>query len=148
MKLFVVTLLFLAGSMLSGGNATAQNSADEQHYVSLVQLITTPERFNGKKVVVTGFLELRHEESLLYLHEEDNAHGILENAIGVSTNRQIRNDKEILNLKYVRIVGYFRASDRQKSPFHSGTIGNIENCRLWSDPAHPMRERIKEMLGK
>jgi hypothetical protein len=149
MKPIVVALLLITASALPCCNATTQSNPDnDQSYVSLVQLISTPERFNGKRIVVTGFLQLGSEQNLLYLHEQDSAHGILENAVLVNTNGQVRKGKEQLNMKYVRIVGFFRTADRQRSPFNSGTIGNIESCRFWSDPAHPMRERIKEMLNK
>ena len=149
MKPIVVTLLLIAASVLPCCNATTQTNSDsDQSYVSLVQLITTPERFSGKRVVVTGFLELGHEQNLLYLHEQDSAHGILENAVLVNTSGQMRKDKDQLNMKYVRIVGFFRIADRRRSPFNSGTLGNIESCQFWSDPAHPMSERIKEMMGK
>jgi len=48
---------------------------------SLVRLITTPERFDGKRVVVVGRLVSEFEEEALYLSDDDARMGLRENAV-------------------------------------------------------------------
>ena len=48
----------------------------------MIQLIATPERFDGQRLQVTGYFGgIQFEESALYLHEEDYKHGITKNAL-------------------------------------------------------------------
>lgn len=55
MKPIVVALLLIAANVLPCCNTTSQTSPEDQSYVSLVQLISTPERFNGKRIVLPDF---------------------------------------------------------------------------------------------
>lgn len=50
--------------------------ADEFQDVSVIQLISTPELFNGKDVRVIGFLHLEFEGDAVYVHRDDFDHAI------------------------------------------------------------------------
>lgn len=65
----LVFLTFLGCACLTVNvNVTAQRiTANGYEIVSIVQLITTPERFHSKKVSITGFLTLDFEVSKLCL---------------------------------------------------------------------------------
>lgn len=144
----ILISLILGSTLLVNYPSHAQTvSPEKRTYVSMLQLIATPEKFDGKQVVVTGFLQLGHEADLLYVHQEDQKHGILENAIEVEATEEMGKNKAKLNMKYVRLLGVFKAPDKRKSPFLGGMIANIENCDLWSDPEHPMSIKLKELVG-
>ena len=51
--------------------------------VSILQLLATPEKFDGKLVRVIGFLCLAFEGDAVYLHREDFDHGLTQNALWV-----------------------------------------------------------------
>jgi hypothetical protein len=112
----------------------------------MLQLIATPEQFNGKLISVIGFLTMEHEGDRLFVHQEDAVHAILNNAIQVERTKQMFADREKLDLKYVKLIGTFQARDGQKIPFFSGAIV-VKSCDLWSDPAHPISQRIREIPG-
>ena len=52
--------------------------------VSLMQLIVTPEKYDGQKVTTIGYLHLEFENYAVYMHEEDVRHSILLNRIRIS----------------------------------------------------------------
>jgi hypothetical protein len=112
--LCVLALLILQGFQTV--DLTAQ-TAQKLLYPSLLQLIVNPDQFEGKEISVIGFLSMGREGDLLYFHEEDENHVILQNAIQVHETAQMHRDAEKLNLKYVKLSGIFRISDRGKIPF-------------------------------
>lgn len=101
--------------------------------VSVIQLIATPERFDGKQVVVIGYLKLGEWPSLA-LHEVDVTHSILANTIDIDPTSEMMAHHASLTGKYVEVVGIFRMGPRH------GRITSIKNCKVWSDPAHPFSE--------
>jgi hypothetical protein len=116
--------------------------------VSMIQLIATPDKYDGKIVAVTGFLNLQYEGDAIYLHREDYRNDILENSFGVDTTEDMRKNKETLQQKYVRIVGAFHAGQGLRYKSFLGRITNIEACSVVSDPDHPLVDKIREMREK
>lgn len=112
--------------------------------VSMVQLIATPERFDGRLISVRGFLTLGREHDRLSAYEADAVH-FLSNAVDVERTEKMNADAAFLNRKYVVIVGVFRQADKQQ--LHIGTITKITRCQFWSDPAKPISLRLKEIPG-
>lgn len=51
----------------------------EPQRVSIVSLIASPDRYEGKAVVVTGFFRVDFEHSAIYLNEDDGKHSIRPN---------------------------------------------------------------------
>jgi hypothetical protein len=49
----------------------ASNASDQPKAVSIVQLVATPERYEGLLVQVKGVAHFEFEERALYLHRED-----------------------------------------------------------------------------
>lgn len=113
--------------------------------VSIIQLIATPERFDGKLVSVTGFLRLEHEAYLLYLNKNDYENVLIENALWVDATEEMGKDKKNLELKYVRIIGTFRSGHEKRNLYSPGGITEIQQCQFWSDPSNPLEDRIKGM---
>lgn len=113
--------------------------------MNVVQLIATPEKFDGKLISVIGFLRLDHEGYLLYLGKEDYDNAVLANALWVDATEKMGKNREKLELKYVKIVGTFRAGHEKRNLFSPGGITDIRNCQFWSDPAHPLEGQIKIM---
>src|SRR5437870_2929981 len=71
--------------------------------VSMVQLIATPEKFDGRFVHVFGFLNLEFEGDALYLHREDFVHGLDRNAVWVNQTEAMERARNKLNRHYVLI---------------------------------------------
>jgi hypothetical protein len=117
--LSAVTIMLLA-ALSAAPVSRAQNES-----VSIVQLIATPEKYNGKVVQVAGFLRLEFEGDTIYLHEDDYNHGIHKNGLWVVRNAKIDEKASKLNMHYVVLEGTFDASNQGHLGLNSGSITNI-----------------------
>jgi hypothetical protein len=136
LRFFIVGLAFL----WTAPTFLAQNQPIP---VSLVQLIATAEKFDGKMVTVRGYLEsvgARHDISahLLYLSRED-AENRLDNAVAVVASEQMRRDEEKINHMYVTLTGMSRTV-RTSNGSSASTIKDVQSCTVWSDPKRPIGE--------
>jgi hypothetical protein len=128
-------LLIVALAVCFVGQATAQST----ELVSMVQLIASPEKFDGKVVQVVGFLRLEHEGDVLYLHEDDYRHRIRKNGLWVARNKIIADNINRLNMNYVLLVGTFNAGNKGHMSLNSGAITDIVNAEVWS----PSKEKTE-----
>jgi hypothetical protein len=99
--------------------------------VSLIQLIASPEKYDGKRVGVIGFLRLEFEGDKLYLHEDDYRFDINENGIWLGITKKQRQDLEDRNMHYAFVVGTFKAGNGQITGHANGTIVNITVVEVW-----------------
>jgi hypothetical protein len=125
-------LLLLLGSVIRTACDTPSSNVE---VVSLVQLIATPEKYDGKTVLVIGFLRLEFEGNALYLHAEDYQHSITQNSVWVVRNAIINGQGDALNMHYVMLGGTFDAEHKGHMGLSSGSLTNIKVAELW--PPHP-----------
>ena len=78
-------------------------------YLSLVQLVANPEKYDGRLVCVAGYFDLEYEAATLYLHEEDAHNGLDENGIWLDVHGIKGDQIRPMNNKYVWMLGRFRA---------------------------------------
>lgn len=117
--------------------------------VSMIQLIATPEKFDGKLINVVGFLGLG-ERPTLYMYREDGEHALISNSAWVDPSAEMRRNGEELEGMYVRIVGVFRAGQSGHNyPTYdselSGGISDIKSCTVWSDPERPITHKYDNL---
>jgi hypothetical protein len=101
--------------------------------VSIVQLIATPEKYDGKVVLVGGFLRLEFEGDAIYLHEDDYRHGIYANALWVNVDAKTAENSDKLNLHYAFVEGTFDASRHGHGGLFTGTMNKITYARIAPD---------------
>src|SRR5215471_15964166 len=92
-----VRLSIFALTMCFAGQASTKSA----ELVSMVQLIASPEKFDGKVVQVIGFLRLEFEGDVLYLHADDYKNRINKNGLWVSRNKTMTDSADQLNMHYV-----------------------------------------------
>jgi hypothetical protein len=126
---FVTLLLFLCAS--GTGLASPQVRSVEQ--VSLLQLIVTPERYDGKTVLVEGFLHLEFEGNVLCLSENDYIHRLSKNGLWVRRNSMINENLGKLNSRYVVIKGTFDAGNKGHMSMNSGSLKDISVADTWPE---------------
>ena len=113
---------------------------EEPLEVSLIQLIATPERFDGKLVQVWGFLDF-DERSFLFLHKEDHDNAMFSNAIWFDPDPRACGNFTEIDQSYVGLIGVFRMRHNFGIP---GGITELRKCRLLSRPSHPVNQKEKE----
>ncbi|HPA71606.1 MAG TPA: hypothetical protein PKY31_05015 [Spirochaetota bacterium] len=94
--------------------------------VSIIQLIANPALYHGKKVIVSGFLNIEFEGTAIYLHRDDCTFSQYSNGLWCSIN-ETRYGK--YNKRYVVMEGVFNREMKGHLGLWSGSIENIE--RVW-----------------
>ena len=100
--------------------------------VSIVQLLATPEKYDGKLVRVIGVGNLEFEGDYLSLNKEDYAYSA-GNSIWIELGEKAisYNEAKEYNGKYVIVEGFFDKNDRGHLAMFCGSIKNISRYQLW-----------------
>jgi hypothetical protein len=142
-----MTRFLMASAMMwSLALAVSAPSSPEVPYVSLIQIIATPEKFDGKRLVVFGLMDFEREADLLFPSKDKYDNVILTDTLWIEPTEEMGKSKSMLNLKYVRIDGVFHAGPRGRFRFAVGGIDNIHSCTPWSNPNNPGRENLDELF--
>ena len=128
MKGLLFTLMYF---WVIGGNiAYAElipSASTEVVDLSIINLITTPERYNGKLVRIIGYVELQFEGTSIYLSKYANASA--KNGLWLDSV-----DPKIwpkYNKKYCLIEGTFNSNNQGHMGMWSGAIENIQRFEVW-----------------
>lgn len=142
-KLFVGFYLSLINPSCNtspSNSKPASNPAVTYEPVSIIRLISTPEKYDRKKVLIKGFLNLEYENDVVYLHREDYENNIGENSIGIIIKGEERSSPQYqkLNHKYVFVEGIFD-KDQQGMLGFRGAIDSISrlNVEFNTQPNRP-----------
>jgi hypothetical protein len=109
--------------------------------VGLVELLATPQRYDGKLVSVRAYLLVSggHHDIAAYflcLNRED-AENQLGNDILVVPDEQMQRNREKFDRMYVAITGSVSVR-RAANGAAVVEIRDVKECRVWSDPRHPI----------
>jgi hypothetical protein len=99
----------------------------------LLQLIATPEAFDGMYVRVCGFVRIEHEGTAVYLHREDWEHALTKNGLWLVANDATpegSKEAQVQN-RYALIEGRFSATRKGHLSLWSGSIENITRMEPW-----------------
>ena len=127
----IITLFTVACQNTSNINHSATidtNTIDTSQIecTSLINLIATPKRFNGRKVRVTGYLHLEFEDCVLCLNKEDYTHSINKNAVWADIKTKVNLRKlHKFSDHYVVMEGIFNSTMKGNEALNSGAIQNI-----------------------
>ncbi|GHS96382.1 hypothetical protein FACS189421_01380 [Bacteroidia bacterium] len=102
---------------------------------SLIQLIATPEKYDGKMIQIIGYLHLEFEGNAIYLHKEDFENSITENGFWVNFSEKVTQRANIMDYsdRYVIIIGTFKMNDKGHLDLFGGTIDDIVRLGSWGD---------------
>lgn len=103
--------------------------------VSLINLIATPEQYDGKLVRVIGVGNVKFESNGLYLSRDDYKKAITKNAVWLALDEELlETTYEKLkksNGKYVLVEGIFNSKKKGHFGRYSGTIDTITRYEFW-----------------
>ena len=99
-------------------------------HVSLINLIATPEKYQGKWVMVEGVCNFEFEGYALYLSQEDRKHGLVKNALWASWDTLGVDTYDLafafkFHGRHVLVEGYFDARNHGHVGLFSGAITNV-----------------------
>jgi hypothetical protein len=114
-------------------DTTAKSIVSPKLYeeVSIISLLATPDKYNGRAVRIIGYLNMEYENDAIYFHEEDYLHKISKNCIGVEIHKQDRqlSHYQSCNKKYVFVEGIFDMNRKNTGSFDCSII-NIKRLEV------------------
>ena len=138
-SIVTVLLLIMIGAqhyekaLINFGYQEGTNPANQYAIdVTMVQLLATPEKYDGKLVRVIGVGNLEFEGNYLSLNKEDHAYGS-GNSIWIELGDRAISYEEAkeYNGKYVIVEGFFDKDDRGHFDMFCGSIKDINRYQLW-----------------
>ncbi|HYJ05111.1 MAG TPA: hypothetical protein VEX43_08255 [Chthoniobacterales bacterium] len=138
--MIAAALAVAALSTITRGGRAAELAED----VSMVQLIATPEKFDGKFIRVSGFLNLEFEGDSLYLHRDDLFQGLVRNGVWVDRTEAMERERKKLNKHYVMIEGIFSAQHHGHMGLFGGAITNITRV----EPSVPEQRHYEDLTHR
>ena len=118
MKHLLAFLLFLSGLAYSADRCIDRSLCS----VTIVHLISNPELYDKKEVIVRGYFVYDEEQSNLYLDSEKARHGLSEYSLSLDLSEI---ETQLLSQRagdYVLIQGVFNQSDRGLGVPTAGTV--------------------------
>lgn len=131
-KVRIRACIFLAAGLiiLPGCSQTGPEKASAP--VSIVNLLTTPSAYNGKRVTVIGCVRLDLEGTVLYLHRDDYENLILSNAIWLSFGEKWPTaSQRNLEGRYVIVEGRFDSTYHGHFRLYPGALTEISRLEPW-----------------
>ena len=129
---FLTVILSLAACQVPADSSSNDNS--EPADVSMYQLVSTPERFDGKRVRVIGYLHLEFEGNGLYAQQEDFAYHLYKNGVWISISDCRYANNPPINDAYVLIEARFNGKDKGHMDLWSGSLSDVTRCVIWRNP--------------
>jgi hypothetical protein len=93
--------------------------------VALVELISRPEIYSGRRVKVVGWLHLEPEGDALYLHREDYERTIAGNSLRFSAPQAFMQRADEFNDEYCLVIATFVAYEAGANTVHSGGLKDV-----------------------
>ena len=135
--------------LVESGYGETPNSANQYAKdVTMIQLIATPEKYNGQLVRVIGVGNLEFEGNCVSLSKEDLKYGV-GNSIWIELGEKAISYEEAqkYNGEYVIIEGVFDKDDCGHMDMFCGSIKNISRYELW-DSYLNTHSMIKQQADK
>jgi len=147
MKRVAITTLLAAALIVAGIVIFAPTRAPHAEWntytpgqaVSLVALIATPERYEGKKVQVIGYVVLEFEGTAVYLHAEDAKHMLTSNGLWLVFGKTERNPVKNADQQpqYAIIDGIFRGGMKGHMGLWSGSLTDLTRLEFFPKKKEP-----------
>ncbi len=104
--------------------------ADEPEQISIINLIATPEKYEGKLIMIFGYVKLEFEATSVYLTKSDMENYICKNGLwlnGIGSDEWKKYDGQLC-----LIEGIFDSTMTGHMGACSGGIKNVSRLQVWN----------------
>jgi hypothetical protein len=126
----LLSLLFIGIMILSINQPVGADIETYDGFIetSLIKLIVNPDKYDGKRVRVVGFIRNEFEDTTLFITKDDADYLIEENGIWIRIPSSQAKSDSIENVKrgYVRVEGTFRKALSSKPGLGRGHMGMFQ----------------------
>ncbi|KFN41341.1 hypothetical protein [Arenimonas oryziterrae] len=122
------SLVFLSVLGLMQPAVARAPAVEDPINVSIIQLLATPEKFEGKLILVRGYVHFEFEGNGIYLHREDYEHGLTSNGLWVDARECSQFNGKSFKSGYAYVAGRFTARERGHMGMWSGEIQQVQRC--------------------
>jgi len=121
-SIFVFAALWFAFSMFADS-------------VTLTELLSEPEKYNGRKVSVVGFYYMKSPSSVLYPDKKAFKKSNTENAVWIGADSEDANPSKVVrkNKKTIKVIGIFRGGGFGIFDQYAGKIDEIISMEIVSN---------------
>lgn len=102
--------------------------------VSMIELIANPKKFDGKRVIVSGFVHFEFEGNALYFPEEDYRGGLRQNGVVLGVTPAQQKQYADCESKNCLVIGTFHAAPPGYFSLWSGHLSNITDIHTTITP--------------
>ena len=106
--------------------------------VSLIELIANPASFEGKRVMLTGYVVIEADNTAVYLHESDATYAIARNGLWLDVPLGGQSHARF-HQHYVLIEGTFTGRRQGHRGRFSGSLENIGRFEVVDPRPGPLR---------
>lgn len=126
MKDLFLFLLLVSCGLAHGTNRCIDNAICS---VTIVHLISAPEKYHNKDVIVRGYFLFDDEQSHLFLDSEKSEHGLIEYSVRLDITKIDQRMAMERSGGYVLVQGIYDKSDQGRGIPTAGSI-IVERLRL------------------
>lgn len=126
-----VTILFIIVFITSCKTQKNAIFVEKPIEVSLISVITNPEKFHNRTIIISGYCTYEYEGTAIYLSKSDYENAFRKNAIFLYINKSVLDINKIEEpyKGYFTIEGVFNKDLKGSYNFFSGSIQTIINIR-------------------
>lgn len=124
MKKLLFTLVFMCISVSSYGSCL--KFQHQQCIISIINLISTPEKFHDEIVLVHGVFKIKGSKALLYLNSEMAGFDSIPNRLVIELTNEQKKKFSNLNGQFVQIKGTFVYRNEVLGISDSGFITSVK----------------------
>jgi hypothetical protein len=132
-KTLIITFLIFIQISCNQKSEVSEKQNDEtgikstSNNISMINLIASPEKYNGKKIKIIGFVNAEFGKNGVYLSKDDYENSIYKNGILISQPESVRKnilDKN-LDKRYMYIEGTFKMNEADYNGPWSGKLERV-----------------------
>ena len=133
--MMVFSLIFGGLSAFAEGEQDPLPVTEEIKYVSIIQLIATPEKYRGSYISVIGYVSLEFEGNAIFLSKNDYQYAMTRNGLwlNLEEGKEIGEFQKKYSGKFCLVEGVFSPENHGHLGMWSGAIENIRRFEVWKD---------------
>ncbi|MFT3796542.1 hypothetical protein [Flavobacterium sp.] len=124
-KILAVIFLLLSFASFAQSDTIAKRKAIKEEKsvsISMIQLIANPEKYDGKRVTISGYIMTEFEGTAIFFSREDYEHGFTKNGIWLNVESDRAN---IYNKEYGSLSGVFDIKINGHFGAYSGSLKDV-----------------------